>query len=107
MGLLEDIKPINELPDGRAFYLMGYSIKRKNTVYGEKDQFVITAAWTEDGTAEKFSGYSAGILSQLGNSDRSDFPVCVKLETTPAKAGRSGTRSFVTADKEETATKSE
>jgi len=100
MGLFEDIKPINDLPDGKAFYLLGYQIKRKSTVYGEKDQFVLTVAWTEDGTAEKFSGYSAGILAQLGNSDRSDFPAWVKLETTMGSAGRSGTRRFIPAEQE-------
>ena len=99
MGLFDDIKPISDLPDGKPFLLLNYRVQNKDTVYGVKDQFVLTVAWDEDGLVELFSGYSAGVLAQLGNANRSDFPVWVKLETTSGTAGKSGTRKLVPSDK--------
>lgn len=101
MGLFDQVKNLADVPDGQPFYLRGYEIRVKNTVYGEKEQFILRVAWREDGDTELYSGFSAGILSQLGNSDRRDFPALVKLETTPASPGRSGTRVFVPAQGEQ------
>lgn len=101
MGLFDQVKNLADVPDGQPFYLMGFEIRLKNTVYGEKEQFILKIAWIENGKVELYSGFSAGILSQLGNSDRRDFPVLVKLQTTPASPGRSGTRVFVRAEAEQ------
>jgi len=98
MGLLDNVKEISELPDGRPFYLLSYDVRMKQTTYGEKERFVLRIAWQETGEAELYSGFSAGILAQLSNSDKRDFPAFVKLTTTPGSAGRSGTRKFVPAD---------
>lgn len=101
MGLFDEIQKIDEIPDGKPFYLLGFRTRMRNTIYGEKEQFILTVGWDENGTAEQFSGYSAGILSQLSNAEKREFPLLVKLETTPATAGRSGTRRFVPATTED------
>jgi hypothetical protein len=83
---------ISEIEDGRPFLLLDFAIKKVPTRFGEKDAFDLRLCWEADADPEWYSGFAAGILSQLRNSEPDDFPTWAALTTTEGKKGRSGTR---------------
>jgi hypothetical protein len=99
MALYDKIeyKRIADIEDGTPFLLLDFSIKKVPTRFGEKDAFDIRLSWSTDGEPEWYSGFSAGIISQLRNSAPDDFPTWAMLDTTEGKSGKSGTRIFVPA----------
>lgn len=104
MALYDKIeyKRIADIEDGKPFLLLDYSIKKVPTIYGEKDAFDIRICWSTDEEPEWYSGFSAGVLSQLRNASPDDFPTWSKLVTTePKKKGRSGTRILEPASEDE------
>lgn len=94
MALYDKIeyKRIADIEDGRAFLLLDFSIKKVATRFGEKDAFDIRLCWATDEEPEWYSGFSAGVLSQLRNSAPDDFPTWACFATTEGKKGKSGTR---------------
>ena len=97
MALYDKIeyKRIADIEDGKPFLLLDFAIKKVDTRYGQKDAFDLRLCWASDEEPEWYSGFSAGILSQLRNSSPDDFPTWASLETTEGKKGRSGTRILV------------
>ena len=94
MALYDKIeyKRIADIEDGKAFLLLDFSIKKVDTRFGQRDAFDIRICWSTEDEPEWYSGFSAGVLSQLRNSSPEDFPTWACLETTEGKKGRSGTR---------------
>lgn len=94
MALYDKIeyKRIADIEDGTPFLLLDFSVKSVPTRFGVKDAFDIRICWSTDGEPEWYSGFSAGVLSQLRNSAPDDFPTWACLATTEGKKGKSGTR---------------
>lgn len=101
MALFDKVGRISELSDGEAFILLDYKTETMDTQYGERECVYLRIKRSEDGEAEWVQGFSAGIRSQLRNSEARDFPAWVKLDTTEGGRGRSGTRIFVPADSDD------
>lgn len=103
MALFDKVGRISDVPDGDPFLLIDYKMEMMNTQYGERECVFLRISKDAEGKSEPFwiQGFSAGLRSQLRNSDRSDFPVWVKFDTTEGGRGRSGTRIFVPADNEQ------
>lgn len=94
MGLYDkpEYHRISEIDDGRAFLLLDFSIKKVPTRFGEKDAFDMRLCFSPEEDPEWYSGFAAGVLSQLRNSSPDDFPTWACFATTEGKKGRSGTR---------------
>jgi len=100
MGLYEkpEYRKIADIEDGIPFLLLDYRTKMVDTRYGQKESFDLRLSFSKDEDPEWYSGFSAGILSQLHNSSPDDFPTWAQLTTTEGKKGRSGTRIFEPAE---------
>jgi len=100
MGLYDkpEYKKIADIEDGIPFLLLDYTTKIVDTRYGPKESFDIRLSFSKDEDPEWYSGFSAGIISQLRNSSPDDFPTWAQLATTEGKKGRSGTRIFEPAE---------
>lgn len=101
MALFDKVGRISELSDGEPFILLDFKTEMMNTQYGERECVYLRIKHSDEEEAEWVQGFSAGIRSQLRNSDRNDFPALVKLSTTEGGRGRSGTRVFVPAEPDE------
>jgi hypothetical protein len=98
MALFDEVERLSDLPDGESFLLIDFRLRTTPTTYGEKEQIFLRIAKSDDSEPFWVSGFSAGILAQLRNSEARDFPVWVKLTTTEGTRGRSGTRRFVPSE---------
>jgi hypothetical protein len=98
MALFDKVGRISDVPDGEPFIVLDFKTQQMDTTYGPRECIYLRIKRADDDEPEWIQGFSAGLLSQLRNSERKDFPAWVKLTTTEGGRGRSGTRIFEPAE---------
>lgn len=89
-----EYKNISEIEDGTPFILLQTATREVDTKFGRRTAFDLRIQLSGDEEPEWYSGFAAGVLRQVQQSDPSDFPTWAKLNTSEGKGGRSGTRYF-------------
>lgn len=91
-----------DLPElhGRVFRLVGVGLRDVTTVYGPTK--AIDLHILVDGETKIYSGFSAGIARQVGQSDPGDFPCWARIETVPLKGGKHTTELVFARDENDT-----
>lgn len=89
---------LKELQDV-AFVLVGASTRDVNTKFGERTALDLKVEIL--GEVYTYSGFSAGILQQINNSDESDYPTRCTIETVPLKNGNHTTQLVPLADEDD------